>query len=237
MVLAKKRVVAAALGLAVIGAALIPGPLKPVAAGGRSFLEGIDVSNWQGSVNWTSVRNAGKVFAFAKATEGLTYQDPWFPNNWSGMANNGIIRGAYHFGHPNTSAVSQAAFFVNYVQPVSGDLQLALDLEVTDGQSAAAIWNWVRYFIKAIKDFTGRPGVIYTGYYFWRDNVGNPGNNLDCPLWIASWGSNSPLVPNAWSTWTFWQYSSTGHVSGVNGNCDLDHFNGSIDRLLALTLP
>ena len=242
MSLTRRRLRAGLLIVAAALAALLHGPdpagWEPAAqAGGRTILEGIDVSHWNGTVNWTSVRNAGKVFAFCKATEGTTFIDSEFAHNWAGMAQNGIVRGAYHFGRPGTDAVAQAQFFVSVVQPTSGDLQLVLDLEVTDGRPPAEVWAWTRRFIKTIYALTGRPGIIYTGYYFWRDSVGNPSDNLNCPLWIAAWNTSSPPVPNAWSTWSFWQYSSTGHVAGVNGNCDLDRFNGTTDQLLRLTLP
>jgi lysozyme len=219
--------------LAFLAGLLAIGSAGPVAA---APLNGLDVSNWQGSIDWTKVKNSGKVFAFCKATEGTTYKDPWFATNWANMKKVGLIRGAYHFGHPGSDPIAQARFFVNTVKPTTGDLQLVLDLEVTDGKTPAQVWAWTQAFIGEIKRLTGRPGIIYTGYYFWKDNVGNPNNNLNCPLWIAIYGPN-PLVPSAWSTWSFWQYTSSGSVPGVSGNVDLDYFNGSLDQLKKLTLP
>jgi lysozyme len=207
------------------------------AAPAATYLTGIDVSNWQGAVDWTKVKNSGRTFAFCKATEGTGFTDAQFATNWANMKKVGLIRGAYHFGRPGSDAVTQARFFVKTVKPQKGDLQLVLDLEVTDGKSPAQVWAWTQSFLAEVKRLTGRPGIIYTGYYFWRDKVGNPTNNLNCPLWIAAYGVSAPLVPRAWSTWTFWQYSSTGTVPGVKGNCDLDYFNGSLTQLQKLTLP
>ena len=76
-------------------------------------IQGIDVSHYQGSINWTSVKNSGKTFAFCKATEGTTYTDPTFATNWAAMKNVGLIRGAYHFGHPGSDPISQANRFCN----------------------------------------------------------------------------------------------------------------------------
>jgi lysozyme len=204
-----------------------------------TYLRGIDVSHWQGTINWTSVKDAGYTFAFCKATEGLTFKDPRFAANWSGMKAVGLIRGAYHFGRPGKDPVAQADFFVNTVRPVSGDLQLVLDLEATDGKTPAQVWAWTQAFHGRVKSRTGRPGIIYTGYYFWRDSVGNPTNNLNCPLWLAYWGTGNPddFVPQAWSKWSFWQYSSTGSVPGISGNVDLDNFSSSLETLKKLTLP
>ena len=203
-------------------------------------LYGIDVSSYQGTVNWTSVKNSGKTFAFAKATEGTTYKDPTFAANWAGMKNAGITPGAYHYGHPNTDAVAQAKYFVNTVKAaqggLSGGLQLVLDIETTDGQSAATVKAWIKTFMTEIQTLTGKPGIIYTGFYFWRDSAGNSTDNYNCPLWIASYTA-SPSIPAAWTSYTFWQYSDTGSVSGVSGNVDLDKFNGSATNLAKLKFP
>lgn len=212
----------------------------PPAASAQTQLNGIDVSNYQGTINWASVKNAGYSFAFAKATEGHTYKDPPFAANWAGMKAAGLIRGAYHYGHPGTEPIGQADFFVNTVRPVSGDLQLVLDLEATDGKSPAQVWAWTQLFCNRIKSRTGRPAIIYTGFYFWRDNVGNPSNNLNCPLWLAAYVSNpATYVPKpAWGTWTFWQYSSSATVSGIGTNpTDVDYFQGDLPTLKKLTLP
>jgi lysozyme len=218
---------------------LIGGAVAPRAHG--QTLNGIDVSNYQGTVNWTDVKNAGYSFAFAKATEGTDFEDAYFPANWSGMKSAGLIRGAYHFGHPSVSATSQAQYFVNYINAHGGfkdgtSLQLMLDLEDTDGESPSTVWTWVQNFIAEIKTLTGRPGIIYVGYYFWVDDVGNPTNNLDCPLFVASYTA-SPSVPSAWPYWTFWQYTDAGSVPGVSGDCDKDYFAGTLANLKNLCIP
>jgi len=198
---------------------------------------GIDVSHWQGTINWTSVKNSGVVFALTKATEGTTYTDPSFATNWAAMKAKGIVRGAYHFGRPGTDAVAQARYFVNVVKPTTGDLQLCLDLETTDGKTAAQVWAWTQAFCNEIQSLTHRPGIIYCSPSFWSSSVGNPTNNLNCALWIANWGVTSPTIPHAWTTWTFWQYSATGTTPGVSGNCDVDYFNGTTTNLQNMTFP
>jgi len=217
-----------------LAAFLALGGLAPRA---EAQLHGIDVSNYQGTVNWSSVKNAGYSFAFAKATEGTTYTDPSFARNWYYMQQAGIVRGAYHYGHPGSDPIAQARFFVTQVGNRSGALQLVLDLETTDGKSPSQVWAWTQSFMGEIQRLTGKPGIIYTGYYFWRDSVGNPTNNLNCPLWIAAYGVSSPMVPPAWGYWTFWQYSDTGSVPGVAGGVDLDYFNGTYTSLLKFTFP
>jgi len=243
MFLAKRRILVGGLGL-VLGLSMAGGSgndtqvLEPAAQAQPTITEGVDVSHYQGTINWTAVRNAGKRFGMVKASEGTTYQDPSFRTNWQNMGYNRVVRGAYHFGHPSLDPYAQVNNFVSVAHPKTGDLQLTLDLEVTDGKSPHQVMQWTRQFIGRIHAITGRPGIIYTGYYFWRDNVGNSPVNLNCPLWLAAYVSDpNPYVPPAWSTWSFWQYSDTGRVPGINGNVDLDRWNGSLQNLRNLCLP
>ena len=130
------------------------------------WLRGIDVSHYQSTINWNSVKNAGTTFAVTKATEGTSYRDPSFLANWNGMKAAGIIRGAYHFARPGTDPVAQANYFINYVRPIRGDLQLMLDLEATDGKTKSQVWAWTQAFVNRVKAKTGRPCLMYTGFYF-----------------------------------------------------------------------
>ena len=225
---------------AVAGAGLAVTPARAPADGPAYAVQGVDVSHWQGAVNWTSVRNAGVAFGFAKATEGTTYTDPTFAANWAGMRAARLVRGAYHFGRPGTDPTAQANYFVDAVRPVKGDLQLVLDLEATDGKTPAQVRTWAVAFVNRVQARTGRPAIIYTGFYFWRDSAGN-GSNLNCPLWLPAYRDSptSPvnLVPAAWTTWSFWQYTSTGGVAGVSGNVDRNAWNGSLAGLNSLRLP
>jgi lysozyme len=206
------------------------------AAGTDYTFQGLDVASYQGYPNWTSVKNSGKTFAFTKATEGTTYTNPYFALNWGRIADAGLIRGAYHFGRPGGDPVAQANYFCNVVQPRQGDLQMTLDIEVTDGKTPSQVRAWIVAFINQIQARTQRPGIIYTGFYFWRDSAGN-GSNLNCPLWLAAYVSNpAPYVPHAWSTWSFWQYTSSGSIPGVSGNVDRDAWNGDLAGLNRLRL-
>ena len=231
---ARRSIVRGALAIA---AAVGVGATTPRA---QAQLNGIDVSSYQGTVNWSSVKSAGNSFGFCKATEGTTYTDAYLSKNWAGMKSAGLVRGAYHYGHPSISATAQAQYFVTAVKNAGGfasgtnSLQLVLDLEDSDGLPAPAVWSWVQSFLAEIKTLTGRPGIIYVSPSFWENNVGNPDNNLNCPLWIANYGVSSPTVPPAWPYWTFWQYSDSGSVSGVSGAVDFDYFNGSLSNLKSL---
>src|SRR5262245_17922243 len=108
-------------------------------------LDGIDVSHWQGSINWTQVQNSGKSFAFCKATQDTTYKDPTFDTNWVGMKSVGLLRSAYHYAiFGGDTPANQASFFVNTVKPQNGDLPLVVDLEWSSntGATPAQVWPW-----------------------------------------------------------------------------------------------
>ena len=206
---------------------------------------GIDVSHWQGSINWTSVKNAGIQFAWIKATEGTSYKDDRFNSNYVNAYNAGVIRGAYHFARPDVSSgATQATYFATNGGAWSADnltLPGVLDIEhnpygaMCYGLSTSAMRNWITDFYNTYKSRTGRDVVIYTTASWWNTCTGSwTGMGGKAPLWVAHWGASSPTLPAGFPTWTVWQYTSTGSVSGISGNVDRNYFNGSRDRLLAL---
>ncbi len=115
-----------------------------------SRLLGIDVSHYQGVVNWGAVKAAGCSFAFAKATEGTGIVDSEFAANWSGMKAAGLARGAYHFFHPSEDAAAQASRFLATVQLQPGDLPPVIDVEVSDGADNATVVAGVQAWLDAV---------------------------------------------------------------------------------------
>ncbi|HEV3471189.1 MAG TPA: GH25 family lysozyme, partial [Pyrinomonadaceae bacterium] len=116
-----------------------------------SRLLGIDVSHYQGGVNWEAVKAAGCAFAFAKATEGAGVTDPFFHANWAGMKAAGLLRGAYHFFRPAQDAAQQAAHFLSTVQLQPGDLPPVLDVETADGVAGADLVGGVQTWLDAVE--------------------------------------------------------------------------------------
>ena len=194
-------------------------------------LSGIDVSKWQGAVNWKSVQEAGIAFAFARATYGISVVDSYFESNWPAMKDAGIIRGAYHFFLATEDPAQQAEFFIRTVGSLDpGDLPPVIDVESGSGTSsnlAAEVQTW----LNAVEQGLGRKPIIYTAPSYWNANLTSGFG--DYPLWVAEYGVSTPKAVNGWSNWTFWQHSSTGNVSGVNGAVDLDYFNGTAQALAA----
>ncbi len=212
----------------------------PAATPDAATVEGVDVSNHQGSVNWTSLWNKNVRFAYVKATESTTYKNPAFSSQYNGAFKKGMIRGAYHFALPNKSSGSkQADFFVRNGGDWSDDgktLPPVLDMEYNPyggtcyGKTKAQMVSWIKDFSNRVKSLTGRDPVIYTTTSWWKSCTGNSGAFASKnPLWVARYAASPGALPAGWKTHTIWQYTSTGPVVG-----DHNRFNGSLTALKAL---
>jgi GH25 family lysozyme M1 (1,4-beta-N-acetylmuramidase) len=201
---------------------------------------GLDVSAFQGSVNWASVVAKGARFAYVKATEGTGYTNPSFAQQYNGSYQAGLIRGAYHFALPNVSdGPTQADYFVNHGGGWSPDgktLPPMLDAEYNPygstcyGLSQAAMRSWLRAFSDRVHTRTGRYPTVYTSTTWWTECTGNwPGLGSTNPLFIARYASSPGTLPAGWAYWTFWQFADSGVFPG-----DQDSFNGAADRLRVL---
>ncbi len=194
-------------------------------------ISGIDVSYYQGDIDWQSVKDAGTVFAFARATYGTTKVDPKFSTYWPAIKNVQLIRGAYHFYIASEDPVEQANLFLSTVGTLSsGDLPPTLDLESGSGTSSSLVSD-VQTWLNIVEQKLGRTPIIYTGPSYWNDNMNSDFGKYT--LWVAEYGVSTPKSVNGWSNWTFWQHSESGSMNGIDGPVDLDYFNGSDNDLLA----
>lgn len=194
-------------------------------------VHGIDVSRYQGDIDWRKVGRSGVAFAFIKATEGADFTDPMFAANWRGAARAGVPRGAYHFYYLCRPAAEQARWFIAQVPRSRGALPPVLDIE----------WNYqsrtcrlrpdperVRAEIRAFQSIVGahygqRP-ILYTSVDFWRDNeLWKLGGE---EFWLRSVAGHPRDIYRGQS-WSFWQYTGTGIVPGISGKADLNAFAGS----------
>ena len=201
-------------------------------------IHGVDVSGWQGQVDWEAVQRSGRQFAFAKATEGVTFVDRTFAANRAGMAQAGLVlRGFYHFARPDrNTAAAEAAHFLRTVGPLGPGEVAVLDLEVTPG--LPGLGDWAAEWLGRVHQGTGRVPLIYS-YQSYLYQI--PTSRLtQYPLWVAAWGDNNGLVPatqpktDRWSRWTFWQYTSNARVPGISTQVDDNIFSGTTAELAAL---
>jgi GH25 family lysozyme M1 (1,4-beta-N-acetylmuramidase) len=195
--------------------------------------KGIDISNWQHSIDWKQVKDAGYQFAFMKATEGVDFVDPTFAEYRKGAQDAGLKVGYYHYFHPQDPVDEQVKLFTDVVGKAEPDsLRLVIDVEDPS--------QWARYsqeqrvamvddFLDGVKAKTGvTPEVsIYCSGNFVNESLGNSPTLKPYSLWIASWGVPEPSVPAPWSNWDFWQYTDAGRVPGIDGRVDLDMYNGA----------
>ncbi len=197
--------------------------------------EGIDVSHYQGQVDWTQVKAAGTFFAFAKATQGTSEVDPEFANNWAGIRAAGLVRGAYHFMDPKEDAATQAQHFLATVQLEPGDLPPVLDVEITEGMAVEGLDEAVRTWLEAVQAATGVQPIIYSDESFLGTELAKGFGAY--PLWVAAYSPSPPPPPAGWTAWTFWQYSQSGKVSGVDGDVDRDRYQGTAAGFQHLLVP
>lgn len=190
---------------------------------------GIDVSAYQGSINWESVKDAGITFAVARATVGQGKQDSYFVRNWNGMRVNNITPAAYHYFKGVDTGESQATNIKSALSKTDFDLDndvLAVDVEsnFNTGVSAPVMAETLNYLLGNISDITHV--YIYSNYYYWENHVAwNMYDFSKYNLWVAYWSNSStPIIPTTWKNqgYTWWQYSDKGNVNGISGNVDLD---------------
>jgi lysozyme len=212
----------------------------PASAGAVSYAQGLDVSHYQGAIDWIQVASGGYTFVFAKATEGTTLVDPTYSINRAGSDELGLRLGAYHFARPAgaspaaiaASAIAQADFFVDTAQPAAGDLPPVLDMEEKGGLSAAALVQWTQTWLAEVYARTGVNATVYASPAFWKSALGDTTTvaTAGSKLWIAHWTTNAkPTVPAAnWGGfgWTFWQWTDCATIAGIAHCVDGDRLNG-----------
>ncbi len=219
------------------GRALVPSGDASTAAG---TTPGLDVSAFQGNVDWASAHSKGARFAYVKATESVNYTNPSFTQQYNGSYSAGLIRGAYHFATPDTSSgTAQADYFVKHGGGWSRDgktMPPMLDIEYNPyggtcfGKSQAAMVTWIRSFLTEAHAKTKRWPVIYTTTDWWRTCTGDsPAFAAQDPLFTARYAASAGALPKGWSTWTIWQFADSGTFPG-----DQDRFNGDLTRVRAL---
>ena len=210
---------------------------KPVSFKGASphgfQVHGVDVSKYQGDIDWPELRRHGASFAFIKATEGDDHSDVSFRRNWDGAAHAGIPRGAYHFYYWCSTAKAQAAWFIRNVPKVDGALPPVLDVEwnahsrnCPTRPPRAKVLSEMKTFLDILERHYGQKPIIYTAPDFYRDNL--RGQFTDHSFWLRSVVAHPGQVyPER--DWAFWQYSGTGLAGGVDEPIDLNVFNGTAE--------
>jgi lysozyme len=193
--------------------------------GVRHWLDGIDVSKYQGDIDWRRVKRAGIVFAFARVSDGIDTLDETFADNWKAMRRAHVRRGAYQYFRASLDPLVQADLIVDTVQKAGRpDLPMVADVETDDGADPNTLQTNLRSWLDRVEQRTRRRPIIYTSPSM-GERLG--GRFAQFPLWVAHYETECPRMPEGWLRWTFWQRANTGRVKGIKGNVDLDHFAGT----------
>jgi lysozyme len=202
-----------------------------VAAAHAMPVQGIDVSYWQGKIDWQKVGDAGVHFAYIKATEGGDRLDPKFIDNWRAAKQAGVARGAYHFMYWCRPAKEQALWFILNVPEDDNALPPVLDVEWNSHSKTCphriaretAIAK-IKIMLEAMEAYSGKQPIIYTDPTFHREVL--EGEFTNYHFWLRS-VATKPEVKYRDRNWAFWQFTTTGRVHGVAGPVDRNSFNGT----------
>jgi lysozyme len=212
------------------------------------MLEGIDVSDVQGFINWEKVKAAGIKYVFCKSSQGTSFVAKSFKRNWSAIKSAGFVRGAYHFCRTENDPAAEAKHFVTTVGALEPEDMLVLDIE--DEHSVLApeqFINWTLTFLTTVEELTGVIPIVYTGGPYFDKHGGKPSEAnvkalLRYPLWLAAYTKTpDKYVPYVWKSvgWTIWQRSGDQcakgdtvlHVPGINVVVDRNQYRGTVEEL------
>ncbi len=193
----------------------------------KETLEGIDVSNHQGEIFWKDIDQNLVNFAFIKATEGITFVDKSFDKNWRKAKDAGFLVGAYHYFNINDDGEKQAKHYISIVPKEKNTLPPFIDIEEI-GEEQAKLIVELREYAEILEDYYGVKPIFYvnrqTYELYIRDNF------KDYLIWYAIY-DNPPQIDN----WSFWQFTDSGSVKGIEGPVDFNNFQGNKADIMLLT--
>ncbi|MEX1334733.1 MAG: glycoside hydrolase family 25 protein [Candidatus Limnocylindrales bacterium] len=197
-------------------------------------VKGLDVSHWNGTPNFSKLRNAGMRFVFSKASQGTSFVDSTFKRNTSAARSAGMLAGAYHFFDYTKGGKAQAQHFLKTVRNTSGLsalLPLVVDVETLGSlgtPNKALARQRLHGLIDELYAQTGRYPMIYTSRFMWEKVVGSPTSFGNYKLWVACWKCDTIHLPTGWNTWQFWQVGQFKFPFGakLDGNLWRSTYNG-----------
>ncbi len=201
-------------------------------------IHGIDISHYQGDINWKKLRNATIEntpirFILIKSTEGASKLDENFNDNFYQARENGFIRGAYHFWSNRSSARKQAYHFLKQVHLENGDLPPVLDIEhKPKDKTLEEFQQDILTWLHIVEDKYHVKPIIYT-YHKFKESYLNASVFDDYPYWIAHYYVNKVAYKGKWK---FWQHTDSGRLPGIKGYVDFNIYNGSYYDLRKLTI-
>lgn len=197
-------------------------------------IRGVDVSSYQGDINWDILSSNNISFAFIKATEGSSFVDPCFEYNWSEAQETSLRIGAYHFFSFDSEGATQADNYIGTVPKIENMLPPVIDLEFYGDKEKSPpakenVTQQLQILINELKEYYGLSPIIYATEKSYSTYLA--GEFIDCDIWIRNVVSKPNLSDDR--PWTFWQYTNRGRFSGYNGTekfIDINVFNGTSEE-------
>ncbi|MCO8193805.1 MULTISPECIES: GH25 family lysozyme [Anaerofustis] len=194
----------------------------------NSEYKGIDVSVWQGDINFKEVKKDGIEAVYIRAGQGSNYTDTKFERNYKEAKKEDLKIGFYHYvtARNTRQAREQAHFFYSLIKNKDQQLRPAMDFEQLDGLSKKECNDIAKVYMETLENLLGYKPAFYSNAYdvqtVWEKDLNK------YPLWIADYGVRSPYTTGEWSKWSGFQYSSRGDVKGISGHVDMDRFKEEI---------
>lgn len=195
---------------------------------GDTIYEGIDVSSWQGEIDFSQVKAGGIEVVYIKSSEGFRSVDSYFEQNYANAKNAGLKVGFYHYVTARSveDAVRQANFFVSTISGKNPDCKLAMDFESFGSLGREEINQIALTFMQTVKNVSGKDVIIYSDEY--NANSTFESNLATYPLWVAQYEVSEPTVREHWNNWAGWQYTDRGEVPGISSYVDRDKFTNEV---------
>lgn len=202
-----------------------------ITSAGEASYAGIDVSNWQGYIDYSRVRQAGIQVVYIKASQGRTYRDPYLEINYQNAKANGLKVGFYHFLTATNvrEAEQEANFFASVIAGKEPDCKLVMDYETFQGVGVTTINQIAETFLQKVQQLTGKQTIVYSNLYD-SQHIFNKNLANQYELWLAYYGNDQNLtsITSNWNEWIGIQYDDKGIIPGINGYVDRDNFTAGI---------
>ena len=221
----KKKFISVLLCLIIL---CVPYVVNAITPASDIIYEGIDVSGWQGNIDFRQVKESGIDIVYIKASQGQRKND-YLEQNYEKAKANGLKIGYYHYVTARTveQAKIEATFFASVISGKTVDCKLAMDFESFGNLSNSQINQISKTFLETLVEITGKEAIIYSNTYNARTVFSQELANRYA-LWVAQYGVSSPTNNGKWNTWVGWQYSDTGTIPGINGYVDRNKFTKDI---------
>lgn len=227
----KKKIIVSLFSLIIMLSIMFNTKVLALTEESKLEYEGIDVSQWQGYIDYKKVKEAGIGVVYIKSSEGTDFKDPYFETNYENAKRNNLKIGFYHFVRARNTAEAEeeARFFASTIAEKEVDCKLAMDFEVFGGISREEINKVSKRFLEKTKEYTGKEVIVYSDL----SNSETTFNNeiaSKYSLWLAYYGDYRELnnVNSNWKKYIGVQYSDRGRINGISDLVDRDKYTKEI---------